>query len=1222
MTFIQQTRIEDFFNMDAWPVDFIQFESVSDTLDNFRITSTRIDELGNGLMGVVDLAVKTGTGIRIPGIDGIRFHVTGEMLAGAFDDNDVCVDGLHTAGIAEIECVSNGTAFQSNDRVVIETEDGNELIGVIESSTANQIVLHEGLDSDLDDETKLLNNGQEWTSLKLVMKIYDSGEWEFTIFGTVIQLRFDEELIKPKDPTKDYVTLSAKGEITLKTGFNTYITGFDGLSLEPCYIGNTGIVLSFDNLKLDLSRTRSPDEIIAAGFDESFMGIYSDDVTLEFPDDWPALVPSELTMEKFCIGNKGVGGVAYATWGKMTAYDPQTKTFTGSAKATTLFGMPFAMEEVRIELIQNTLVEARFEGCLAIPFFDDAVRISLSVDNDGDVTLDLNSVSGAALKKLVVKDILEFELESIGFEVEDGVFKAKMGGVITPTWQGNLTFDWPSFDIEELSVDSEGNVNLDGGWINLPEQYALSLGGFKMELTKFGLGTNDDGTRWVGLNGGLNFCKGLSAGASVEGLRVTWDPDDTSSNSMTLEGIGVELDIENVLYLKGKVAFNEDGPVFKGDIKIELRALPNPLTIDAKVIIGKETQSGTPFKYMGIYLDVELPAGIPLGATGMSIYGFAGLFALNMEPDKKESQQWYSVSRGPDSYYHCPPKGVEHVTDKWRAEKGSKAFGAGISLATTVDNGFSLNMKKLFVIVFPGPIIMLQGSASMIKKMPKGDFEGAFGSLLVLDLRADTFLVGIDANFKYPKTGEILEIGASIEAFFDFKDPTNWHLYLGRKSPRSQRIRASILSLFRADTYLMLDHFKLQHGFWAGMDKNWKFGPLKVDLAAWMELGIDVSFSPIAVHGFAWLHADVGLSAFGIGLGIELDALLEIDAAKPFCIHAMFKVVLKVPLLPDPKADVEITWCGPAYPPPLPIPLQEVAISHKKSTATWVLPRRSLTIPLLPVNKESGAIEGGGYIDSKLPPLTTTQLGGDDAVDPTSLSLGVLPDEIPIVPLDSRPRITFNRPVHDTAQIGLNKYPPNPPDETIGDPKTKKGVMKTRYYLDDVVLQKWDGGSWQGCSPLYGTWDPMPQMGAAPRTSSAQTKLWLWSKTPFNHTIHGGAAYDEWLMDPPQLPSHYPCQPIWGDVEICCAFNHHFGNVRAPNELPIVGNRYEAVESTVTEVIGFEGTNLATCPLSPPVTLEATTGQYQDFEYGIVGCETITFQRPARDVRIYPPLPL
>ena len=117
------------------------------------------------------------------------------------------------------------------------------------------------------------------------------------------------------------------------------------------------------------------------------------------------------------------------------------------------------------------------------------------------------------------------ELDSIGFELKDGVFLAKLSGQITPLFGADQGLNWPGFKVEELSIDSKGHVHLQGGWLALREQYNLDFHGFHVGITKLGFGKTEDGGKWVGFSGELKLVDGFTAGASVEGLRVTWYED-------------------------------------------------------------------------------------------------------------------------------------------------------------------------------------------------------------------------------------------------------------------------------------------------------------------------------------------------------------------------------------------------------------------------------------------------------------------------------------------------------------------------------------------------------------------------------------------------------------------------------------------------------------------------------------------------------------------------
>jgi len=204
---------------------------------------------------------------------------------------------------------------------------------------------------------------------------------------------------------------------------------------------------------------------------------------------------------------------------------------------------------------------------MTLPFFDQPVDVTIGINLDGSFSVKLGAANG--LYTLTKPDILTITLDSLAFELKDRLFIAKLSGKVQPLIAG---LDWPGFQVNELAIDSEGNVHLDGGWLNLKDQYALDFHGFKLEITKLGFGKTEDGGKWIGFNGGLKLVDGLPAGATVEGLKVTWY-DDGRDTDITLGGVGVEFKVPGVLEFKGYVAYkkvSEGGRTvhrFDGDIR-------------------------------------------------------------------------------------------------------------------------------------------------------------------------------------------------------------------------------------------------------------------------------------------------------------------------------------------------------------------------------------------------------------------------------------------------------------------------------------------------------------------------------------------------------------------------------------------------------------------------------------------------------------------------------
>src|SRR6185369_17948058 len=181
-------------------------------------------------------------------------------------------------------------------------------------------------------------------------------------------------------------------------------------------------------------------------------------------------------------------------------------------------------------------------------------------------------------------------------------------------------------------------------------------------------------------------------------------------------------------------------------------------------------------------------------------YGAAGWFAMNMEPNKGQDQPWYELGSQTD-WYHASPQGVTAL-EKWKPVPNSMAFGAGVTLGTVSDNGHTFSGRMLLAIVFPGPILLIQGSASLLQPRTNLDKDANFRALAVLDGRAGTFLLGLDAKYRYDQNGTLIDINGAAEGFFNFNDPKAWRINVGLKEPRERRLTARLFKLFNSYSYV------------------------------------------------------------------------------------------------------------------------------------------------------------------------------------------------------------------------------------------------------------------------------------------------------------------------------------------------------------------------------------------------------------------------------------
>lgn len=872
------------------------------------------------------------------------------------------------------------------------------------------------------------------TSIPLEVTFGDEGvALEFS--SLAIAFRFPPDMLKSANEVDGSLVISETDslyQITLSgielgfSSFNGFTFGTESapltISMPPFLIGDTGLGFAAEGVQLHFNEATTPPTGRPAGF----KGLYVESARLYLPEDF-VLGDVIISVSQAGVGNGGIFGTVALTWDNTLREEVEEgESHVEGAATGTFLDVPFALKQVALTLDQNVPVEASLRAELLLPFFNKAVTISISIETDGDFSFTLGAASSSSSRNLIQLDIpelLQIEVESFTGEKKDdkGIFSIK--GKIKPLLGG---IDWPSFDVNKLSVDTDGNVEFDGGWVNIPESMTLDFNAFKIGISQFGFGTEGEvpaeQRQWIGLSGELNLVEGLDLKASVEGLKFSWlkepKPDGDRELAVSLTGVGVEFEIPNTLRFEGSVSYKKfdtpdpqtglTGDLFKGNIKLNLMAVR--LEIEAELMIGKlKDADGNEFTTFFIVLGAELPSGIPLGATGTSLYGIKGLAAINAGPTKTEEQNWY------EWYMSAPERNITSVR-KWMPIYDNYGFGAGVTIGTMFDDGFTINMSVMLVVLIPGPVIILEGKANLLKQRSDDkDEEGAFYLLAVLDGRAGTFMLNIDVRYSLE---DVITVGAGLEAFFDFNDSENWYVYIGRKEPESKRIRAEILSLFKATAYFMIDSKSLQTGASVGLDIKEEYGPLSFSLIAKIAFDATIFWKPLQLEGSLEMVAELGLKIFGIGIELYLRMLLEGKVPEPYRIYGLAEMGIKLfwPL-PDLSLKVEFEWVQPGDIEPVWPLLKECSfIHHKGNGATW-----------------------------------TMTLLEEDAEVPAW-------DDFVVVPVDSRPVLTFARPVHNLKrhESGGERFP------LLSLLHDDVGGKRFEYKLGDeeLELQSYEEESW------------------------------------------------------------------------------------------------------------------------------------------------------------------
>jgi hypothetical protein len=814
--------------------------------------------------------------------------------------------------------------------------------------------------------------------------------------------------------------LSATGGLELSTS--------DTISLAEAEIAGTGVTVSATDVRWNFDPGETLPEAAAAGLEGEFLGVAFRQATLKLPPD--LVGGPELTLESCFIGTGGfTGGIRI---------DAPTPTAWGCSLGG-VDGFKVDLQRVAVRFERSRLVLGEIQAILRdLDLFDTDVdvdlllsgaglRVALSASADRQVHAG-TSVDTDGFLNLRKEGVISAKLTGAAIEVGPSGGALSLSGVITPEVQLLGGGKLPGFDVEALTITSAGQVSLAGGWIDMPNSIEVGLGGFGLEVTRVGMGSDPYGERWIGFSGQLSLIQGVAATAAVDGLKIRWD--STGFKGVELSGVKFGLRVQDVLVLEAEIRYLADQQRFDGAGTLQLPAIN--LTVTVRVVIGKRAD----YTYLYVYLLAQLPVGIPLFSTGLGLYGFEGLYARNMAPDKESAERWYR------DWYRRPEIGAADQ-EKWADERGSQAFGAGVLIGTAADTGYSVAVKGLLVIVVPGPVLMLDVRANLLKKISEiaaPEAQALFGSLVVFDGRAGTLELGIEPHYMYPEKGQLIDVTGIAEAFYSFNDPRAWYLYLGRRE-REQRIRARLFSLFDANTYLMLDANSIELGGFIGWALRYEVGPVALTVQASIEGFAYISWRPKQVKGQLSLQGAVGVSVFGIGLSLSVAAMVAAQAPQPFVIDAALQVRLDLPWpIPDLEAKIPFHWEDPG-PPRVTAPLQAAGIEHLSTKTSWPF------------------------------------------------------GETPTVPLDGRISLGFERPVEDFVKAAPNADPPT--DLTVGDYSLRSRLTGLRLDVFDTTKNAFVPYASPDGKPrkLYGMWQPQ-----AGDPTAGNRRLQLYVRTPYEWT--------------------------------------------------------------------------------------------------------------------------
>lgn len=706
---------------------------------------------------------------------------------------------------------------------------------------------------------------------------------------------------------------------------NIDVQGVIDVELSPFQIGSTGIIVEATGIELFLSEFKTAPGRVPSGFH----GFAIKNVTIHLPDGWSQDVghsTARLGIEDVLIGTGGISGRIVIEDLSQSGQDGVLVVRIGSLFELSLykFSLGFA---------QNSISESTISGILKIPSLKGGDGEPLAIDVALDIVDDgfrIVGATGGLFGPLLIPNVLAFSPQKIGMGNEGNLYYVESSGLLDITAEipgiGGRFIDEP-IEIKKFVIWSNGEIDFEAGAIPLPKIKPLKLGPVELSVSALHIGSHEGDWqgvtrkyKYIGFDGGVKTGIG-GVDARGEGIKFYFTVDNGPGKELhtylSIDAIRVHLVIPGGA-TKELADLILDGYVSAKNRENDAPELSQGEKVTERVDTEKEYTGGvdltmprTGFRAgadlrmtpsTGAFLAdvrVELPSGIPLGNTGLGIFGFRGTVGNKYIIEKGENENWWE-------FYKKPKLGIDAT--KFTPKKGF-TVGAGVSLGTLADSGRAFSAKLYFMLSLPSAFL-LEGQAALMSKRVGLDTEGdpPFYAVIILDFDEGSVTAGIGAHVQIPDGGAVLDLQATMELAFYFGRSSGWHIYLGQEE-KEKRIRGQLLKLIDCWTYFMLSASGIKAGAGVEFSKRIDAGIASVGIGASMEITGFVSFRPIQLGGRIALAGFAELKLFGVGFRLVVSALLEAEAPKPFIIRGSFSAELDLPWpIPNIGLSLSFSW--------------------------------------------------------------------------------------------------------------------------------------------------------------------------------------------------------------------------------------------------------------------------------------------------------------------------
>lgn len=493
---------------------------------------------------------------------------------------------------------------------------------------------------------------------------------------------------------------------------------------------------------------------------------------------------------------------------------------------------------LEIQHLQQGLTEAGLAAGRDRILVDYIVEIGVDLDLAG--VLSIRTEDGKPLKMTFTNVGIEWDRSREGWEQFQFVYEDATIGLADP---GSWRIDSSLGEILRIVNPRTGTGST---WIEVDLEFALDLG--IITLTR----------------------------ATV---RATFS---AGGFDLELRGLAVEVDLPGVLAGSGRVALSGGG--FKAGVDVAI------VPLKAKALAALAYDPVTDFFFLEI--GVLFPAGIPLGGSGLGLFGGVGRFVVNGTrnlaglPSDLVGREigWYG--RAPE--------------DKYVGLRGQNAIGLGLILGTLPDTAFTFNLSAMLTIAFPDIAVNLGVHAFFLAepKIPGEQRDQPAATSLsilgIVNIDRTAVAVAIVGAYSIPK---VLELSVPIAAFFPTPEhPGDPGFFIrigadGAEGRTGDPVRITFLPDvldIRAWAFLMIEERGIVRlggesmvpdllgfaiGFGAGADFEWSAGPFTLSLGFKILLGVGTK--PMTMVGYMKVWGELDLVIVSVGVSGEMLAVLR-----------------------------------------------------------------------------------------------------------------------------------------------------------------------------------------------------------------------------------------------------------------------------------------------------------------------------------------------------------